>query len=198
MLLLSQPCLSLAVELVAGFLKLFDGWAVLGVGVALHQFDATEAAAADPEADAGPSLLLRGRGAEDGLSLLGRWGLLLGRIEDERLGFYAGQLDRVGRGGAVRLEALVVAGRSRTLKGEGVLLFDSTISVLNMSFLIAIEIQYAASVLVLIDLLSLLQIHDALLGQYLQLFLLLLGGVADYYVVKDCFAVVLLLFHLQI
>lgn len=75
-------------------MELLDGWTVVAVCLTLHELDAAETAATDSEADAGAGLLLRGRGAEDGLNaLLGRRRLLFGRIEDQGLWLQAGELD---------------------------------------------------------------------------------------------------------
>lgn len=176
----------------------FDGRTVIAVGLALHELDTAETAATDSETDARAGLLLCGCGAKDGLdSLLGCRRLLFGRIEDQSLWFQASELDRVRRGGTVRLEAIVVSGRSRALEREGVLLLDSTIPMLSWSFPITIEVKYTASILVLVHNL-LVHIHNAFFSEYFQLFLLLLGGVSDYYVVQTCLGRVLLLGELQI
>lgn len=81
------------------------------------------------------------------------------------------------------MEAVVVAGGSCALESEGVLLLDSTILMLRRRFPVAIEVKYTAPILHLVlDLL--VHIHDTFLSQYLQLLLLLLRGISDYYVVQ--------------
>lgn len=79
----------------------------------------------------------------------------------------------------------MIAGGSRALEREGVFLLDTAVGVLGWDLPVAVEVEDTASVLVLV-LHLLVHIQNAFFSEYFQLFLLLLGGVSDYYVVEAC------------